>query len=121
MGADSIYIQMEKILDQFNKEAQEVTDKAIQQVSKEAVNKLRNTSPKRKGKYARGWRAGKVDKKTVVVYNATASQLTHLLEFGHVVRNKYGTYGRAPAQPHIGPVEQWASDELPRQIMEGLE
>lgn len=121
MGADTVYIQMEKVLDQFSKEVQDVTDKAIQQVSKEAVNKLRNTSPKRKGKYARGWKAGKRDKKTVVVYNATDSQLTHLLEFGHVIRNKYGTYGRAPAHPHIGPVEQWASEELPRQIMEGLE
>lgn len=95
------------------------TNTAAKTVANEAANKLKNTSPKKTGKYARAWKVktekGSANIDKVVVYNKRY-QLTHLLENGHVVRNKKGTYGRAPAQPHIAPVNEWAADELPREI-----
>jgi hypothetical protein len=55
-----------------------------------------------------------------VVYNRTMPGLTHLLENGHVIRNKKGDYGRTSGKKHIKPVEEWAVDELPRRIMEDI-
>lgn len=115
MANASPSIQMKKLLDEYSKEVQDALDDSIKEVSKEAVSKLKSTSPRKSGKYARGWGV-KEEKNGAVVYNKTNWQLTHLLENGHIVRNKKGTYGRAPAYPHIKPVEEWASNELPLDI-----
>lgn len=88
----------------------EVTDK----VTKEAVNELKNTSPRgQRGAYARGWSA-KVQKRGKlkyhkVIWNRTNYQLTHLLEFGHDVHN---TSTRAKAMPHIRSVEEKYNQEF---------
>ena len=117
----SISVQMAELLDEVDKEVQESARKNIDGVAKESVQKLRNTSPVKTGSYAKGWSTKKQGDMDVVVYNRTDYQLTHLLENGHVIRNKKGTYGRAPAHKHIKPVEEWAIDELPRRILEGIE
>lgn len=119
---ESVEVQMHKILDEFNDHVQDVTNAAIDRVSQQSATKLRNTSPKRTGAYARGWTKKKFMKRginTVIVHNKEY-QLTHLLENGHIVRNKYGTYGRAPAIKHIKPVEEWAQSELPEEIERNL-
>ena len=117
----SVAVQMADILDALDKEVQQSARKNIDGVAKEAVQKLRNTSPVKTGSYAKGWGTKKQGEADVVVYNRTDASLTHLLENGHVIRNKKGTYGRAPAHKHIKPVEEWAIDELPRRILEGIE
>ena len=119
----SITIQMDKILDQYDKDVKRITDESIEKVSKEAVRKLKNTSPKgtpHRRRYAEGWRKKKVKGRNgideVIVHNATNYQLTHLLENGHVIRNAKGTYGRTNGIKHIKPVEEWATDALPQEI-----
>lgn len=118
-NTNSVAIQMEKILEQYSKEVKDVTDKSIEKVSKESVQKLKNTSPKRTGKYARSWTKKKVKGRNgideVTVHNKKY-QLTHLLENGHIVRNSKGTYGRTNGIKHIKPVEEWAQDALPQEI-----
>lgn len=118
-NTNSVAIQMEKILEQYSKEVKDVTDKSIEKVSKESVRKLKNTSPKRTGKYARSWTKKKVKGRNgideVTVHNKQY-QLTHLLENGHIVRNSKGTYGRTNGIKHIKPVEEWAQDALPQEI-----
>lgn len=120
----SITVQMDKILDSYSREVQEATNKAIDSVAKESASKLRDTSPRKTGDYAKGWKVkkerGRDGLQTVTVHNKTNYQLTHLLENGHVVRNKKGTYGRTRPIKHIAPVEEWAVDELPREIEERL-
>lgn len=120
----SVTVQMDKILDSYSREVQEATNKAIDSVAKESASKLRDTSPRKTGDYAKGWKVkkerGKDGLQTVIVHNKTNYQLTHLLENGHVVRNKKGTYGRTRPIKHIAPVEEWAVDELPREIEERL-
>jgi hypothetical protein len=74
---------------------------------KEAVQLLRQSSPKDKGDYAKGWTESTVDGKEVI-YNKTDYQLTHLLEYGHVKRNG----GRVGAKPHIRPVEEQINNEF---------
>lgn len=116
----SIEAQMKQLLDEVNDDVRNSTRRNIDAVSKEAVQKLRNTSPRKTGSYAKGWGVKREGEMDVVVHNRTDYQLTHLLENGHVIRNKKGTYGRTSGIKHIAPVEEWASDELPRRIMEDI-
>jgi len=119
--SDSITVQMYEILDEVSDRVKGVMKTSIKEVAKETAKKLRSVSPKgATGSYAKGWKAGARKDGDYVVHNATDYQLTHLLENGHVVRNKYGTYGRAPAQVHIKPVEEWANDEVVNRITEEL-
>lgn len=115
----SVSIQMKQILDEFDDTVNEVLGTAADDTAKEAVEKLQNTSPRRTGEYASGWRVKKLARGYVVVHN-THYQLTHLLENGHVIRNKKGTYGRTSGKKHIKPVETWANKEFQRKIERGL-
>lgn len=116
----SVTAQMTELLDEVNKDIERSAKTNIQTVAKESVQKLRNTSPVKTGSYAKGWGVRKEGDMDVIVHNRTDYQLTHLLENGHVIRNKKGTYGRAPAHKHIKPVEEWAIEELPRRIIEDI-
>ena len=110
--ADSIAVQMQRILDDYGKEVKNASRTASQKVARNTAKKLRNVSPKKTGDYAGGWASKQLDADTFVVYNRKAPGLTHLLEKGHVIRNKKGTYGRAPAHVHIAPVAQEAEQEF---------
>ena len=115
---------MADILEGVSKNVKDVLETDSMQVAKETVSMLRNTTPKgspHKRRYAEGWKVSKKDRGNLVVHNATNYQLTHLLENGHVVRNKKGTYGRTHPIKHIEPAEEWASEELPRRILEDIE
>lgn len=122
---ESVAVQMKEVLDEYSKDVKDATNNAISKTSKESVQKLRNTSPKGTGKYAKGWKIkkerGRDGIETVTVHNKTDYQLTHLLENGHVVRNAKGTYGRTSGIKHIAPVEEWAASELPLEIERELE
>lgn len=113
-------VQLKGILNEYEERVQDVTDKAITKTAREAVQQLKNTSPKRTGDYAKGWSVKKVGRLTQTIYNKTDWQLTHLLNNGHIVRNKYGEYGRVNGDNHIGKVEQWAGDEVVTKISMGL-
>ena len=117
---ESVSVQMKEILDEINNEVKDSAKRNIDQTAKESAQKLRNTSPQKTGSYAKGWSTKREGDMDVIVYNRTDYQLTHLLENGHVVRNKKGTYGRVPGRKHIAPVEEWAADELPRRITEDI-
>lgn len=118
--SNTLQVQMQEVLNEYSEEVQKAMDEALKEVPKQAAQRLRNTSPRKTGRYANGW-AVKSEKGKAIVYNKTDWQLTHLLENGHVIRNKKGTYGRAPARIHIKPVEEWASDALVENIERRLD
>ena len=122
---ESVTYQLNKILTAYDKQVQDATDASIQTVAREAVSKLKNTSPHKTGSYAKGWAAKRERERnglhSVTVHNKTDYQLTHLLENGHVIRNKYGEYGRTRPIKHIKPVEEWANSELVEEIERRLE
>jgi hypothetical protein len=118
--SDSVTVQMQQLLDEINKDVEESMKRNLNSVAKEAVQKLRNSSPKKTGDYSSGWGTKKEGDMDVIVYNRKAPGLTHLLENGHIIRNKKGTFGRVSGKKHIAPVEQWANDELPRRVMEDI-
>ena len=103
--ADTITAQLNRILNDYSDEVKDVARKDAKEAAREAAKDLRSSSPKKTGEYASGWSSKQLDADTAVVYNRKAPGLTHLLEKGHLIRNKKGTYGRAPAHPHIAPVE----------------
>ena len=121
---ESIELQMAEILDSVSKDVKGVYETDSKQVAKETAQMLKNTSPKgspHKRKYAEGWKVSKQRGGDLVVHNATNYQLTHLLENGHRIVNKKGEFGRVNGIKHIAPAEEWASEELPRRIMEDLD
>ena len=105
-------------------ESERITDKMqeiVPKVAKDAAKKLRSSSPKRTGKYAKGW-TSKVEKGrlsvTATVHGKTVTyQLAHLLEYGHA--NRGG--GRTPGEVHITPVEEWANKEVENELKKAIE
>ena len=112
---------MRDILQDYSVEVAKAAEEAVTEVTKEATKKLRQTSPKRSGKYGKGW-ASKVEKTATTaeatVYGKTGTyQLAHLLENGHAKRGG----GRVNGNTHIKPVEEWAISEVEKRIREKVE
>lgn len=101
---DSI-LAINDILNEYSTDIQEGITTTAETIAKEGADELKNVSPKRTGKYRKGWRVktekgrGYVD---CTIHNATSYQLTHLLEKPHLTRNG----GKTTPQVHIAPVEQ---------------
>lgn len=112
------------ILQTFNHTVLTATDEAAIDAAKKTVKDLKAHSPKRSGKYAKGWTYKKEKNGSCIVYNKARPQLTHLLEHGHPVkgRGKVAT-GTARAFPHIADAEQTAEKtfitELTNKIQKG--
>lgn len=125
MALDLVSEQIAEIFDEYNRDMKRKVNNSVDKVGKESVQKLKNTSPKNTGDYARGWRLkrerGRNGINNVTIHNATEYHLTHLLENGHVVRNKKGTYGRTRGIKHIAPVEEYFNSEVIEEIKRELE
>ena len=112
---------LREILEGYSEEVTQAVGKAIKKVANESVKKLKQTSPRRRGDYAAGW------KKTIetggLVIEATVHggpktyPLAHLLENGHAKRGG----GRTAPIVHIKPVEDWAIEEVQKTIKEEVE
>ena len=101
--------EIAKALTQYSTEVETDLRNAKKEVGQKAVQELRTSGSfdDRTGSYRKGWRLRKVGN-NYVVYNATDYQLTHLLEYGHALRNG----GRSKAYPHIKPVEQMVINDF---------
>lgn len=117
----SVYIQMKELLDEYDADLNELVVKAAEHSAKETVKDLRDSSAELfgNGRYSKGWTVKK-DQGGFIVHNATDYQLTHLLENGHVIRNKYGQYGRwTPTRRHIKPAEEKGIARFEEEIVQG--
>ena len=113
---DSISEQLDNIMNEIVKEVDELSNITSRNVAKDTAKDLRNTSPKRTGAYAKDWAVkserGAGGSMIYTVHNTKHYQLTHLLENGHIIRNKKGEYSRAPAHPHIKQARDRAEQKL---------
>lgn len=123
INLDKFLSTVQITLDDVLNGATQAMEHASQEAGVYARDVLRNTAPVRQGgsggAYRRSWeyetqfnhRGKNYGKTTMVVYSEKHYRLTHLLEKGHVIRNKYGTYGRASAIKHIAPAAEEAEEK----------
>lgn len=104
MSKNSI-LDINDILNDYSLEIQEGITNAAIEIAEKGVKELKVTSPKKTGKYSKGWRVNKEFGRRYIhatIYNATDWQLTHLLEKSHLLRNGK----KSKPIVHIEPVEQ---------------
>lgn len=118
---DKLTKTIQSYMEDFGRDVTEAIGEAMDEVGKEAVNRLKNTSPKKKrngGRYAKGWKYQRDKKSRLLiegrVYNATDGSLTHLLEKGHPIVRNGVVVGRVKPQKHIEPVDQWVEQNFAR-------
>lgn len=118
--ADVLTKEIAKALEDYEDDISEAVEEVSNKIGKEAVEEIKQKSPKKRGNYTKGWslkkdKLGK-NKYSVKIHNKTDYQLTHLLEFGHATRNG----GRTKAIPHIKPVEQKYIKEYEKELKRKL-
>jgi len=113
---NSMADEITRALRQYTNEVQEEVDKAAEEVAEDAVGELKQTSPERTGRYAKGWTKTKKDGKWII-HNKKHYRLTHLLEKGHAKVNG----GRVGARVHIAPVEHRAIDDFIERVERAVE
>ena len=107
---------------QYYPQVVEVSTQVINEVSREAVKKLQQNSPKGPKGYAKGWarkvETGRLTVGATVYGKHGTYQLAHLLEYGHARR---GGGRNVDAIVHIKPIEEWAVNEAYERIIDRLE
>ena len=119
---------MEMIFDDLSDNIHETAKDASKRVAKDTAKEVRSTSPInegsiRAGRYKRGWRYKEEYEGQWYVYNQTDWQLTHLLNDGHNIKNRFSgvrVIGHYGGNQHIDHAEAFAARELPIRISRGL-
>lgn len=109
--AASLESQMSQILDAYFTDVEKASVEASKEAANETVKILKTISPTGKARrhYKSGWKVTRRAEGILtafIVHNATKPGMTQLLEYGHVVRNQKGTYGRTGGIKHIAKAEQ---------------
>ena len=121
INIDKLASEIAKELSTYSQEVVQKVNVSSERVGKTAVKQLKQTSPKRYGKYAKSWtmktepEVGQPHKRIVHV-KAPHYRLTHLLEHGHA---KAGG-GRVEGKPHIRPAEEMVIQEFTREVEEAI-
>lgn len=117
---DNLANEVMKTLKEYKDATEEEIIKAVDEVSKEAVEDLKNTSQKgERGLYKKSWKKKREKFKNgyygTVIYS-DEYRLTHLLEYGHALKRGGRTVGKTRAFPHIKKVEMNAIKMLEEKI-----
>lgn len=124
IDATALQSEINGILSEIPHSVETALDKAADKVSKEAIKRLKASSPRGAGKgghYADGWTRKKDSTKKVTVHNKQY-QLTHLLENGHeIVIHGHATGKHTRAIKHIKPVEEWVKEEFEKELKEDIQ
>lgn len=121
VDADGVSFAIEQTLELYGKEVTQKIKKAADDVAQAALDEIKQNSPRKSGKYKRGWKKKvafeNANTLRAVVYNSSRGNLTHLLEYGHTKR---GGKGRVNGVPHIRPAEEHANKEFERLVEEAV-
>lgn len=112
---DELSAAVELELDGYADDVRDAVGEAVKRAANLCVKTLRQTSPKKTGRYAKGWTkklSKPPEEPAAIVYNKDRGWLAHLLENGHA---KAGG-GRVEGRPHIRP----AADAAQQQLMEDV-
>lgn len=122
--ADGLAGAIKNIVQEYSDEVVRAMPEAVKEAGKECVKILQSEAAAAGiggSKYKRSFRAKTTkdnSRETTVTVSSTQYQLTHLLERGHVIRNRPGgrAYGVTRAFPHWAPAEEKASEALEKKI-----
>lgn len=121
INIDQLAAEIAKGLAEYSQDVVEKVNVSSEKVGKAAVKRLKQTSPKRYGNYAKSWamktepEVGQPHKRIVHV-KAPHYRLAHLLEYGHA---KVGG-GRVEGKPHIRPAEEMVIQEFVAEVEEAI-
>jgi len=121
INIDQLAAEIAKGLAEYSQDVVEKVNVSSEKVGKAAVKQLKQTSPKKTGKYAKSWTIstekaiGQPDLR-IIHAKAPHYRLAHLLEYGHA---KVGG-GRVEGRPHIRPAEEEVIREFTREIEEAI-
>ena len=113
-------LEIADILDEYSSDIQKAITESAIKVAKQGANELKTSSPKRTGKYKKGWRVKTTKVQgfvSCVIHNATDYQLTHLLEKPHLKRNG----GLTTPKVHIAPVEEKSNKQYEQEVIKIIE
>ena len=120
MSKNDVGSQMAAILDSVRDTIENVSDKDFKKAAQSARKKCMAYASSNQGKYRKGFATKKISDNGYVTYNKTKPGLTHLLNNGHMVRNRNGTYGRYNGDNHMGRAEAEAVSECLKDLMSDL-
>lgn len=121
-------IQIDNLTDTVMKEINEykkITADNLKREVRKTGNKIKNeiqkNAPVKSGAYKKSWKVKtlneRVNSLNLVVHSSNRYQLSHLLEFGHALRNG----GRSKANPHIKLAEELGIKEFEENIKRIIE
>lgn len=115
-----------QILEDYGEDVGQILDEACLDTATDAVHKLHAVSRfapdgNPSGAYSASWTLEpmRVSRYQIsyLIYNENHYRLAHLLEYGHAKQNG----GRAPAYPHIAPINNAVNISLVQNFMRRLE
>lgn len=103
VSIDQIADEVANIISNYTEDVVKGIEKEVDDSAKKLKDMIVKSAPKDRGKYAKGFKIKKENKKGVasrIIYNSTHPGLVHLNELGHAKR---GGKGRVAGKPHIRP------------------
>ena len=113
---DQLNNEIIRRLQYYSRDVAEKVEVAKTETATKLLANIKRDSPKRRPRYAKGWRIKKTPKK-LIIHNKTDYQLTHLLENGHAKRNG----DRFQGEPHIRPNEERAVAEFLEKVERAID
>lgn len=116
MAVIDIAVAIDKALSDYSEEVQEKLDKCVEEAAKYGAQRLKTVSASKGWKnYSKSWGVKKDGSSRII--KSSKGQLTHLLEFGHALRQG----GRTRAFTHIKPVEDEVNKKLENDVKKVIE
>ena len=122
VSVERMAYEIAKMLTEYEAAIVKNVDASGKAVADKGAKQLRQTSPKRTGKYAKSWGVTREDSSfgenaKYIIHNKKHYRVAHLLEHGHVMANGK----RTKAIPHIKPVEEQVIREYEKKVREAIE
>jgi len=121
--------QMKDLLEDYTDEVMHAVEDALLEVAEDSRDELRDRADQiggfenRTGKYRKSWKVTQEKHRTytetIVHAKGPEYRRTHLLEFGHKVRNNNDRSTRA--FPHISTINEHAQEDAIKKITEAIE